>query len=106
MLPTIRQYDEAYPEMRHAYGYRCSSNPTFPADTSAKAGWVSSGYYGLNQGPMVLMIENFRTGPVQEVVADAITVDRSWAYVVWTGILAELDALLSALRHDEPNSGI
>lgn len=64
VLPTIRHYEKAYAEMRHAYGYRCSFNPTFPADTSAKAGWVSSGYYGLNQGPIVLMIENFRTGLV------------------------------------------
>jgi hypothetical protein len=62
VLPTIRHYDEAYPEMRHAYGYRCSFNPTFPSAGSGQGGWVSSGYYGLNQGPIVLMIENYRTG--------------------------------------------
>jgi len=62
VLPTIRHYDGAYPEMRHAYGYRCSFNPTFPSDGSGKVGWVSNGYYGLNQGPIVLMIENYRTG--------------------------------------------
>lgn len=62
VLPTIRHYDEDYPEMRHTYGYRCSFNPTFPAESSSKVGWVSNGYYGLNQGPIILMIENFRTG--------------------------------------------
>ena len=68
VLPTIRHYDEAYPEMRHAYGYRCSFNPTFPSEASGQAGWISDGYYGLNQGPIILMIENYRTGLVWDLM--------------------------------------
>ena len=70
VLPTIRHYDEAYPEMRHAYGYRCSFNPTFPTEATGRIGWVSSGYYGLNQGPIVLMIENYRTGLLWSLMKD------------------------------------
>ncbi len=61
VLPTIRHYDRAYPEMIHEYGFRCSFNPTYPVDAVGEAGWVSGGYYGLNQGPIILMIENYRT---------------------------------------------
>lgn len=68
VLATIRHYDEAYPEMRHAYGYRCSFNPTFPSEESGHVGWISDGYYGLNQGPIILMIENYRTGLVWELM--------------------------------------
>lgn len=68
VLPTIAHYDEAFPEMRHAYGYRCSFNPTFASEASGRVGWVSDGYYGLNQGPIVLMIENYRTGLVWELM--------------------------------------
>jgi len=38
-----------------------SFNPTFPAPTGV-AGWISPWNYGLNQGPLVLMIENYRSG--------------------------------------------
>ncbi|MDZ4782151.1 MAG: glucoamylase family protein [Planctomycetia bacterium] len=42
------------------YGLVASFNPTFPGPTSL--GWVSPWNYGLNQGPLVLMIENYRSG--------------------------------------------
>jgi len=59
VLPSLRHFDEAYPEMTSKYGFKCSFNPTFSA-TSGK-GWISKGYYGLDQGPIVLMIENYRS---------------------------------------------
>ena len=61
VLPAIEYIDRCYPAMRSIYGLKCSFNPTFN-DGSAEIGWVSKGYYGLDQGPIVLMIENFRTG--------------------------------------------
>lgn len=59
VIPTIRNFDEQYPEMSSEMGFRCSFNPTYEVDGS---GWVAQGYYGLDQGPIVLMIENFLTG--------------------------------------------
>jgi hypothetical protein len=59
VLPSIRHFDETYPEMTSKYGFKCSFNPTF-SGTSRK-GWISKGYYGLDQGPIVLMIENYRS---------------------------------------------
>jgi len=60
VLPSISHFDETYPEMTSKYGFKCSFNPTF-SGASGK-GWISKGYYGLDQGPIVLMIENYRSG--------------------------------------------
>jgi hypothetical protein len=44
------------------YGFKASFNPTYPGKSCHPHGWVSSWHYGLNQGPIILMIENYRTG--------------------------------------------
>lgn len=48
--------------MTSHYGFKCSFNPTFADDRKSPRGWISKGYYGLDQGPIILMIENFRSG--------------------------------------------
>ncbi len=62
VLPSIKYFDESFPEMTSHYGFKCSFNPTFSGPSSKDMGWISKGYYGLDQGPIVLMIENYRTG--------------------------------------------
>jgi hypothetical protein len=59
VLPTLRYFNDAYPEMTSEYGFKCSFNPTFRDGDSSEKGWISKGYYGLDQGPVVLMIENY-----------------------------------------------
>ncbi|HCE10408.1 MAG TPA: hypothetical protein DEQ40_17745, partial [Oxalobacteraceae bacterium] len=44
------------------YGFKSTFNPTHPDKSNNPHGWVSPWHYGLNQGPIVLMIENYRTG--------------------------------------------
>jgi hypothetical protein len=46
-----------------AYGFKAAFNPTHPGEPGNPYGWwVSPWYFGLNQGPIVLMIENHRSG--------------------------------------------
>ncbi len=45
-------------EHRKGTGFDASFNATFPASKGKKGGWVSPWKIGLNEGPMVLMIEN------------------------------------------------
>ncbi|HET6976501.1 MAG TPA: glucoamylase family protein [Pyrinomonadaceae bacterium] len=59
VFPSLRRLNEDYPEITSHYGFKCSYNPTFQA--GKKKGWISEGYYGLDQGPIVMMIENYRT---------------------------------------------
>ena len=42
------------------YGFTCSFNPTLH-QTAGDRGWISPWHFGLNQGPIVLMIENYRS---------------------------------------------
>jgi NADPH:quinone reductase-like Zn-dependent oxidoreductase len=52
---TLRGLVRAYPKLQSEYGLRASLNPTF-------GDWISPLNYGLDQGPIVMMIENHRTG--------------------------------------------
>ena len=61
-LPTVKHYIETFPQLSGEYGLKCSLNPTFPGDPQAGPGWFSDHYYGINEGPIVLMIENYRSG--------------------------------------------
>lgn len=44
------------------YGFKATFNLTHPQKSGKPCGWESPWHYGLNQGPIVLMIENYRTG--------------------------------------------
>ena len=50
------------------YGFLDSFNPSFQYDTFQSGhrvgslGWFDTRYYGINQGPIIAMIENFRSG--------------------------------------------
>jgi len=43
-------------------GFKATFNPTHPDRSKNPFGWVSPWQFGLNQGPIVLMIENYRSG--------------------------------------------
>jgi hypothetical protein len=64
--------NEVLAAMRHAierlelknpnsYGFDASFNPTFPERDKNRHGWVAPWRLGLNQGPIILMIENYNT---------------------------------------------
>jgi hypothetical protein len=59
VLPSLFRLNEDYPEITSEYGFKCSYNPTFTSE--GRNGWISKGYYGLDQGPIIMMIENYRT---------------------------------------------
>jgi hypothetical protein len=65
-LPTVEHYWQAYPELQGNYGMKCSLNPSFPGNSPP--GWFSDHYYGINEGPLILMIENYRNGFVWRLV--------------------------------------
>ena len=47
----------------NSYGFKAAFNPSHPGEPGNPYGWwVSPWHFGLNQGPIVLMIENYRSG--------------------------------------------
>jgi hypothetical protein len=73
VLPSLNRINKDHPEMTSKYGFKCSYNPTFTS--GKKKGWVSQGYYGLDQGPIVMMIENYRSGLIWRLL-------RSCPYII------------------------
>ncbi|CAN5292334.1 glucoamylase family protein [soil metagenome] len=63
VLPALATIDRKYPAITSEYGYKCSYNPTFGGAERAGS-WISKGHYALDQGPVVVMLENFRSGLV------------------------------------------
>ena len=55
---------ESDPESDEFY-VNCTS-----CDREIEFGWVSPWHYGLNQGPVILMIENYRTGLLWRLMRD------------------------------------
>jgi hypothetical protein len=49
------------------YGFKATFNPTFSV-SGEEYGWVSPWHYGINQGPIVMMIENYRTEMIWELM--------------------------------------
>ena len=63
VLPTIQNYERMQLMEAQEYGYKASFNPTFPvAQPKHEYGWVSPYHFGINEGPIVIMIENHRSG--------------------------------------------
>jgi len=61
VLPTIKSFNKKYgKDLWKEYGYIDAFNPTL--------NWFNKEYIGIDQGPMLLMIENFRTGLIWNYV--------------------------------------
>jgi hypothetical protein len=62
VMPAVRYLvDSVHLDEPREYGFKATFNPTFPVHPQNPYGWVSPWNFGLNQGPIVLMIENQRT---------------------------------------------
>jgi hypothetical protein len=58
-LSAARHICDRYPEVAIEHRLPSAFNPTLPG--SGSHGWISEGYFGLDQGIIVLMIENHRS---------------------------------------------
>ena len=76
VIETVRHAIERLKlKRRSPYGFDASFNPTYPDTSQNQHGWVSPWIFGLNQGPIILMIENFQSELIWKTM-------RKCAYVV------------------------
>lgn len=71
VMPTLHHFMFAmHLHEPHHYGFKASFNQTWVdrAATTTFTGWISPYYFGLNQGPIVLMIENYRSNMLWELM--------------------------------------
>jgi hypothetical protein len=62
VVPTVRNFARMQLGMTRLYGFRPSFNQTYTMEDKDEGWWVSPYHFGIDQGPVVLMIENYRTG--------------------------------------------
>ncbi len=61
VLSTLDYFEELKLRANSPYGFKATFNTTFTGHSDPSQAWVSPFHYGLNQGPIVLMIENYRS---------------------------------------------
>ena len=64
-LSGTRHLLEHYPQVCPGGRFSSGFNPTLPVDGS---GWLSEGWYGLDQGLIAMSLENHRSGLIWEIV--------------------------------------
>ena len=62
VLSALRHYQDMYPETLSEDGLLSSFNPSFDTGDGTGRGWLSPEHLALDQGPVALMIENYRSG--------------------------------------------
>lgn len=70
VLPTLQHFDDIHLECvhDHSYGYAGTVNPTFAQPVPDERWWISDLHYGINQGPLVLMVENYQSAFVWDLM--------------------------------------
>lgn len=58
---ALKWFDDVNLRLDNPYGFKATFNPTYPRESGPSPYWVSPWHCGLNQGPIVLMIENYRS---------------------------------------------
>jgi hypothetical protein len=68
VIPTVRRFARLRLEMNAPYGFKPSFNQTFIVEDSLTGWWVTPYHFGIDQGPVVLMVENYRSGLVWDIM--------------------------------------
>ncbi|HVN99764.1 MAG TPA: glucoamylase family protein [Steroidobacteraceae bacterium] len=93
VIPAVAAMYQRYGAVIYGtYGFLDSYNPSFNYDVPlvsgrrvGNLGWVDSRYYGLTQGPIVAMIENYRSGLIWRVMQNDPVIRRGLQRAGFTG---------------------
>jgi hypothetical protein len=93
VIPAVTEMYHRYgAQIVGEYGFYDAFNPSFDYDVPLRhgrrvpgAGWVGTDYLGIDQGPILAMIENYRSGLVWRVMRENPHVRRGLQYAGFTG---------------------
>jgi hypothetical protein len=68
VVPTIRHFEKLKLGMTAKYGFKPSFNRSFTMPDTERGWWVTPYHFGIDQGPIVLMIENYRSGLIWDIM--------------------------------------
>jgi hypothetical protein len=109
VLPTVEAMRTRYPQAYTKYGFKDAINPTL-GETSLKPKygeivdgvWVDVDYVGIDQGPIVLMIENYRSGLLWNVMRRNPHIIRGLKRAGFTGGWLDAAPVARALGPEVP----
>lgn len=68
-LPALEaMWNTYYDSLVGPYGFKDCFNPTFTACGQLPNGWFDTDYLGIDQGPILLMLENYRSGLIWNIM--------------------------------------
>ena len=93
MIPAIEEmHDQLGDQIYSTYGFLDAFNPSFTYDIPLKTGhlipgfgWVASDYIGIDQGPIIAMIENYRDDFVWKIMRKNPYIKRGLQRAGFTG---------------------
>jgi hypothetical protein len=68
VLPTLRRFDGLHVGAHSPYAFESTFNPTYPTPDGGPIGWVCPWVFGIDQGALALMFENYRTGLIWKLI--------------------------------------
>jgi hypothetical protein len=68
VMPTISAMAGLHLGMTNNYGFKPSFNRTYEVPDSPTGWWITPFHFGIDQGPVILMIENYRTGLIWNIM--------------------------------------
>jgi len=100
VLPAVTEMFHRYgPEIVGKYGFYDAFNPSFDFDVPLSygrripgSGWVATDYLGIDQGPIVAMIENYRSGLVWGAMRENPHIRRGLERAGFTGGWLDTDS--------------
>ncbi len=86
-LPTLHYcIHQAKLTQFNRYGFKASFNASHPGEPGNPYGWwVSPWHFGLNQGPIILMIENYRSDMIWRLMRDCPYINTGLRRAGFTG---------------------
>jgi hypothetical protein len=92
-IPAVREMHRRYGKYIYGkYGFLDAFNPTFTFDVPLRhgrrvdgVGWVADDYLGIDQGPILAMIENYRSGLIWRVMRKNAYLRRGVVQAGFTG---------------------
>jgi hypothetical protein len=74
-IPTLVHLRESFGDRIYGqYGFKDAFNLSYGDASGIRQGWFDEQYLGIDQGPILLMIENYRTGFVWELLKKSVYV--------------------------------
>lgn len=68
-LPALAyMWDTFYDDLVGEYGFKDAFNLTWVDEKNEKNGWFDNDYLGIDQGPILIQIENYKTGLIWDIM--------------------------------------